>query len=215
MTGSLGPLELHEGSHASSRIWRGNLGLLSGHCRRKWPHFTLMGAYPGFSRVVVGGLGFLSRYHGELREPLMLPQGSQVSIRVLRWSAGLLWSHDRGMRSQFAWKSESQGVSRGAAGSLGSLELPRGPEGASHLVSEKLELFWSCEGPLGIPLELVQGLGPHVVVRRETQGSSPVLTSMLGFLWRFHLGVRCHLVLRHGTALPSRGVNGVSDLLSS
>ena len=73
----------------------------------------------------------------------MLPQESQVSIRVSRWSTGLLWSHDRGMRSQFAWKSESQGVSRGAAGSLGSLELPWGPEGASHLVCEKLELFWS------------------------------------------------------------------------
>jgi len=40
-----------------------------------------------------------------------LPQGSQVSIRVVRWSVGLLWSHDRGIRSQLAWKGESQDVS--------------------------------------------------------------------------------------------------------
>ena len=71
---------------------------------------------------------------------------------------------------------------RGVAGSLGSFELPQGPEGASHLVSEKSGLFWSCEGPLGILLELVQGLGPHVEVRQETQGSSPVLTWNSGFL---------------------------------
>ena len=86
------------------------------------------------------------------------------------------------MRSLFACKGECQVVSQGVAGSLGSLELPRGPEGASHLVSEKLELFWSCEGPLGILLKLVQGLEPHVEVRQEAQGSSTVLTWNSGFL---------------------------------
>ena len=71
---------------------------------------------------------------------------------------------------------------RGVAGSLGSFELPQGPEGASHLVSEKSGLFWSCEGPLGILLKLVQGLEPHVEVRQEAQGSSTVLTWNSGFL---------------------------------
>ena len=110
----------------------------------------------GLSRVAAGGLGFLSRYHEELREPLVLPQGSQVSIQVARASAGVLWSHGRGIRPQFALKGESQGVSRVAAGSVGSLELPRGPEGASHVVYGKSRILSSCEGPLGIPLELVQ-----------------------------------------------------------
>ena len=162
VTGSLTPLELHEGSHASSRVWRGNSGLLSGRCRRKWPHLMLTGTSPGFSRVAAGGLGFLSRYYGELREPLVLPQGSQVSIPVSRGSAGLLWSHGRGMRSQFTWKGESQGVSRGAAGSLGSLKLPWGPEGASNLGSGKSGLLWSCEGPLGIPFETLLWKGHHL-----------------------------------------------------
>ena len=70
---------------------------------------------------------------------------------------------------------------RGVAGSLGSFELPQRPEGAS-LVSEKSGLFWSCEGPLGILLKLVQGLEPHVEVRQEAQGSSTVLTWNSGFL---------------------------------
>ena len=86
----------------------------------------------------------------------MLPQGSQVSIQVVRASAGVLWSHGWGIRPQFALKRESQGVSRVAAGSVGSLELPRGPEGASHVVSGKSGILSSFEGPLGIPLELVQ-----------------------------------------------------------
>ena len=68
----------------------------------------------------------------------------------------MLWSHSGGIRPQFAWKVESQGVSQVVAGSVGSLELPRGPEGASHVVSGKSGILLSCEGPLGIPLELVQ-----------------------------------------------------------
>ena len=86
----------------------------------------------------------------------MLPQGSQVSIRVARASTGVLWSHGRGIRPQFVWKGESQGVSRVVAGSVSSLKLPRGHEGASHGVSGKSGILSSCEGPLSIPLRLVQ-----------------------------------------------------------
>ena len=86
----------------------------------------------------------------------MLPQGSQVSIRVASESAGVLWIHSRGIMPQFPWKGESQGVSLVAAGSVGSFELPRGPEGASNVVSGKSGIFSSCDGPLGIPLKLVQ-----------------------------------------------------------
>ena len=71
----------------------------------------------GFSRVAAGSVGFLSSYNGELREPLVLPQGSPVSI--VRGSAGLLSSHGRGIRPQFALKGESRGLSRVAAGNFG------------------------------------------------------------------------------------------------
>ena len=160
-------------------------------------------------------MGFLSRYHGKLREPLVLPQESQVSIRVARASPGVFLNHGRVIRPHFTWKGESPCVPRVAAGSVGSLELPRGRDGASHVVSWKSGILLSFQGPLGIPLELVQGLGPHLELRQETQGSSPALTGNSGFLWRFYCGVRRHLMLWHGTPLPSRGGKGVSGLLWS
>ena len=43
----------------------------------------------GFSQVAVG---FLS-YDGELREPVVLGQGSPISIRVVRGSQGFFSSH--------------------------------------------------------------------------------------------------------------------------
>ena len=48
----------------------------------------------GFSRIVAG---FLS-YDGELRDPLVVPQGRPISIRVVRESWGLLSSHCRANR---------------------------------------------------------------------------------------------------------------------
>ena len=95
-----------------------------------------------------------------------------VSIQVARANLGVLWSHGRGIRPHFAWKGESPCVSRVAAGSVGTLELPRGPEGASHVFSGKSGIHSSCEGPLGIPLKLVQG----------TRASSRFVAGNLGFL---------------------------------
>ena len=142
-------------------------------------------------------MGFLSRYHRELKDPLVLPQESKISIRVARASPRVLWSHGRGIRPHFAWKGESPCVSRVAAGSVGSLELPQGSEGASHVVSGKSGIHSSCEGPLGIPLKLVQG----------TRASSRFEAGNLGFLSSSDrdLGVPMEIPLRsqmwlgHGT----------------
>ena len=147
-----------------------------------------------FSRVAAGGLRFLSRYHGELREPLVLPQGSQVSIRVARASTGVLWSHGRGIRPQFTWKGESQGVSQVAAGSVGSLELPQGPEGASHVVSGKSGILLSCEGPLRIRLKLV----------RATRASSRVEVGNSGFLSSSDRDLRVPMEISLGSQMSSR-----------
>ena len=145
----------------------------------------------------------------------MLPQGSQVSIQVARASAGVLWSHGRGIRSQFAWKGESQGVSRVATGSVGSLELPRGPEGASHVVSGKSGILSNCEGPLGIPLELVRATRAS---SRVEVGNSGFLSSSdreLGVPMEIPLGSQTSSHVGDGTPLPSRGGKGVSRLLWS
>ena len=52
-------------------------------------------------------VGFLTRYDGQLREPLMWRQGSQVSMRMARGSVSLLSSHGRGIRPQDALKTDS------------------------------------------------------------------------------------------------------------
>ena len=166
---------------------------------------------------------------------LVLPQGGQVSIQVARGSTGLLWSHGRGMRSQFTWKGESQGVSRGVAGNLGSLKLPWGPEGASNLVSGKSGLLWTFEGPLRIPLELVQGtrascrgeardsgflscsdmdLRVPMEIHLGSQTSSHIEAWNCPSFSRCKMGVRPPVELRLGSGPISRGTTGLSVLPS-
>ena len=57
-------------------------------------------------------MSFLTRYDGELREPLVWRQESQVSMRVSRGNASLLSSHGRGIRPLDALKKDSQDLSR-------------------------------------------------------------------------------------------------------
>ena len=56
-------------------------------------------------------MGFLTRYDGELREPLVWHQGSQVSMRMVRGNASLLSSHGRGIGIQDALKEDSESFS--------------------------------------------------------------------------------------------------------
>ena len=65
------PFEAQEGRRDFSRDAAG-----------EGPHLLLRGESPGFSRAVSGSLGFLSCYDGDLRDPIMWPQGSPVSMRV-------------------------------------------------------------------------------------------------------------------------------------
>ena len=46
----------------------------------KGPHLMLRGDSRGFSRVAKESLVFLSSLDGNIKEPLVLPQGSQVSF---------------------------------------------------------------------------------------------------------------------------------------
>ena len=61
---------------------------------KEGPHLAMTGESCGFSGDSVG----FSIYHGELREPLLLPLGSPIPIRVRRRSWGLLSSHCRANR---------------------------------------------------------------------------------------------------------------------
>ena len=73
-------LEMPQGFQGPFRGSRGKVVFLSGRCGGKGPHLELRGESPGFSRVAAGNMGFLLSYNGDLRDLLMLPQESPVSM---------------------------------------------------------------------------------------------------------------------------------------
>ena len=71
-----------------------------------------------------------------------------------------------------------------------SLELQREPQGPARVASGKLSLHLSCEGPFGIPLQLVQG---HRASSRVEAGTSGFLSSSdmnLGVPMEFQQGIQ-------------------------
>ena len=60
------------------------VGFLSRHRSGKGPHLALRGVSLGVSRVAAVKLQFLSSYDSDLRDPLVWPQESPVSMRVAR-----------------------------------------------------------------------------------------------------------------------------------
>ena len=75
-----------------------------------------------------------------------------------------------------------------------------------------------CEvgrGLSGLHWVWCNGRGPRLELRRESQGSSPFLTSIAGSLQSWNKRVSPHHVLRNGTPLSSRVVHGVTGHLSS
>ena len=70
-------------------------------------------------------------------------------------------------------------------------------------------------GLKGIHWGQCNGRGPHLELRWEPHGSSPVLMYVSVCVCRFKQGVRSQLVWRHGTLLSSGVVKGVSGLHAS
>ena len=68
------PFTLQGGAEDWSRVTAGESGLIS----------QSGGKSRDVSRVSAGSLGFHSSCHGDLRDPLVLPQESQVSFRIVR-----------------------------------------------------------------------------------------------------------------------------------
>ena len=79
------------------------MGFLLRRCSRKGLHHTMTGERCGVSRVAAG----FSSYDGELRTPLVLAQGSPISIRVVRESRGLLSSLCRANRPHLGFCPEN------------------------------------------------------------------------------------------------------------
>ena len=75
----------------------------------------------GFSRVAAESLGFLLSCDRDLREPLMLPQGSQASYRVARGISEFISSHCRGIGPHLVLRQETPFSSLVVTGILGFL----------------------------------------------------------------------------------------------
>ena len=127
-----------------------------GPAGKEGPHLVMMGESRGFSRAAMQRMGFPSSYDGELWEPLLWRQGSQVSMRVARGSASLLLSHGRGIAPQDALKKDSRGLLRVGAGNPCFPRLVPVISGRYKGASEKSGILCSWEGPLGTPLGSVQ-----------------------------------------------------------
>ena len=73
-------------------------------------HNVLRGESPVFTLVAVG---FLSSYNGDLRDPLLGPQGGPISTRVALGPSGFLCSLFRGRGPHLELRSEPLGSSPG------------------------------------------------------------------------------------------------------
>src|SRR5574337_785246 len=90
-----------------------------GHAGDEGPHLRDDGGVSGWFWSGGPRVRFLTRYDGEVSEPLVGRQGSRVSMRVARGSASLLWSHGRGIWPRDVLKKVSRGLSRVKAGNRG------------------------------------------------------------------------------------------------
>ena len=95
-------------------------------------------------------MGFLSNCDRDLRDPLVLPQRSQVSIQVARGTWGFLSSGCPRIGLCLAFSRETQCSSPGVR----DLELPikvqLGSQDSSGVEAWNSEFLLSCQGVLGL-----------------------------------------------------------------
>ena len=88
-------------------------------CRRRRPSSLDDGGISGLFSSGGPSVRSLTRYDGEVSEPLVGRQGSRVSMRVARGSTSLLPSHGRGIWPRDVLKDVSRWLSRVEAGNPG------------------------------------------------------------------------------------------------
>ena len=109
----------------------------------------------------------------------MWPQGSSVSIRVVRGSTALLSSHGRGIGPQYSFKGEYRGLSWVASGNPGFPRFVKVTSGSFSLCLLEVRHTGDLGGAFQTPLGLVQRMS---ALSRVEAGSS-------GFLSCFNVGL--------------------------
>ena len=127
---------------------------------------------------------------------------------------GFCSRHCRGKGPHLALRGESPGFSRVVATYLGFLSSYDEDLRDPLLLPQKSQFsMWLVKGLSGFLSRRCSGLSPHMYLSPETQGSSPVLTWIAGFLWSFNRGVMPRFLWRHGNPLASWAVKIVSGFL--
>ena len=93
--------------------------MVSTPCRRRRPSSLDDGGISGLFSSGGPRVRFLTRYDGEVSEPLVGCQGSRVSMPVARGSASLLLSHSRGIWPRDVLKKVSRSLTRVEAANPG------------------------------------------------------------------------------------------------
>ena len=117
------PPELPKGSQASFQVVRGNSAItlesLQGNLASSRIEWGMSCFFPSCGRKP----GYLLNCDRDLREPLVLPKGSQAFFRVARGKLGLISNCCRGIRPHLELRWETKGsttVSTGISGFLSS-----------------------------------------------------------------------------------------------
>ena len=154
-------LEFHKVCRVPFRVSGGNVGFLSRRCSGKGPRLALRGESRGFPRGLAGIWGLHSSCDVDLTDPLVLPQESQVSIRVASGLSGFLSSQCRGIGLH--------------------LELRPEPQGSSPVLTWISGFLWSFN----------RGVRPRLVGRHGSPLPSRSVKGVSGFLssWHKNLGL--------------------------
>ena len=172
----------------------GNAGILSRQSREMDPHLEMRRENWGSSCVVAGPLVFLSSGDGNAGELLELPQGCQGPFRRSRGKVGFFSRCHTGKWLHIALRGQSSNFSRVSAGNLVFLSNYNGDLRDPLVWPQEIPVSMRvARGLSGFLSSRCWGQGPHLELRPESQGYSPVLTLTSGLLWSFHRGVRPRL----------------------
>ena len=158
------------------------------------PHLEMRRENWGSSCVVAGPLVFLSSGDGNAGELLELPQGCQGPFRRSRGTVGFFSRCHTGKWLHIALRGQSSNFSRVSAGNLVFLSNYNGDLRDPLVWPQEIPVSMRvARGLSGFLSSRCWGQGPHLELRPESQGYSPVLTLTSGLLWSFHRGVRPRL----------------------
>ena len=169
------------------------------------------------SHIEVRILLFFSSCGEKLGVPRELQQGTLETSHVTSGRSYLvscegeckialesLW----GIGTHLTMRGKSGGVSRVAAGKFGFLSSYDGDlrEPFMLLPPKSQTFFHVVGGTLGFLSCHCSVIQPHLELRKETQGPSPAVTGVTGYLSRFNRLARPLLILRLGTPLCTQVV---------